>query len=134
MRRFGRLLFVMLLLVGACSDDDGDEASSTSTSTGSATTDGSATDATSTSTTAVERPEGPAADISEELTGGEGVFIGAVTPYEPDPGYVQEEYVAAGTATAYVQEEERTADGQWTVEPGENADYRTRVVVRRPEN
>ena len=40
--------------------------------------------------------------------------------------------MAAGTATSYSAAGELTADGEWTFEPDATADYRTRVVVRRP--
>ncbi|HEX7443782.1 MAG TPA: hypothetical protein VF320_07845, partial [Acidimicrobiales bacterium] len=52
------------------------------------------------STGAVARPAGPAADLSQELTGGNGVFMGAATSESlQGTGYVQHEYVATGTAT-----------------------------------
>lgn len=117
---------VLVLVAGACSDDSSDEASD-----GTTTSEASAPES-STSTT-LARPDGPAATLSEELTEGDGVFIGAVSPYEPDPGYVQQEYVAEGTATSYRAAGEMGGDGAWTFEPGESAEYRSRVVVRRPE-
>ncbi|MEW6271454.1 MAG: alpha/beta hydrolase domain-containing protein [Thermodesulfobacteriota bacterium] len=92
----------MLLAIGGCSD------SSSSTS-------------------------GPAADLAEELTGGSGPFIGeAVSPRLEDFGYVQREYVAAGTASSYRAVGALGADGRWTFEPELEAPYRTRVLVRRP--
>jgi hypothetical protein len=111
------------LLLGACSSNDGDDEASPSETDSSAVT-----------TTTEIRPEGATAELSEELTGGNGIFIGAATPYEPDPGYVQEEYVAEGTATSYQAVGEVTPDGAWTLEPDAEADYRTRVVVRRPQS
>ncbi len=80
------------------------------------------------------RPEGPVADVSEELTGGNGPFIGASTGIAAPDGYVDHEYVAAGTATAYTATGTLTNDGKWSLEPGTNASYRTRVVVRRPSS
>jgi hypothetical protein len=79
------------------------------------------------------RPSGPAADMSTELTGGHGVFMGEATP--PDLarlGYVQREYAAAGTATAYKAVGALTHDGRWKFVPDSSARYRTRVVVRAP--
>ena len=80
----------------------------------------------------VPRPEGPAADISEQLTGGQGVFLGSSVAREVDPGYVEEEYAAAGRATAYESVGALAADGMWTFRPTGKAAYRTRIVVRRP--
>lgn len=86
------------------------------------------------STTARARPAGPPADLSEELTGGNGAFIGAAPGSTLPASYVEHEYVAAGTATAYGLKGTLTGDGLWTFEPGTTAAYRTRVLVRRPAN
>ncbi|HVW26422.1 MAG TPA: alpha/beta hydrolase domain-containing protein [Polyangiaceae bacterium] len=78
------------------------------------------------------RPEGPVADVSEEITGGNGPFIGAASGLSEPDGYVDHEYVAAGTATAYSASGALTDDGKWTLVPSTSAAYRTRVLVRRP--
>ena len=79
-----------------------------------------------------ERPAGPAADVSEEIGGGNGPFIGAATGLQVPDGYVEHEYVASGTATAYEAQGPLSNDGRWTFEPGTTAAYRTRILVRRP--
>ena len=115
--------FVLVsLAVGSCSSDDGDDGASGTSSTQAP--------ASSTSTT-VDRPDGPVADLSEELTGGDGIYIGAAEASELE-GYEEREYVAAGTASSYSAAGELAADGEWTFEPDASADYRTRVIVRRP--
>jgi hypothetical protein len=58
-----------------------------------------------------------AADLSAVLTGGHGIFIGEATLRQLPAGWVEEERVAAGTASAP------------DVPP---APFRTRVVIRRP--
>jgi hypothetical protein len=80
-----------------------------------------------------ELPAGPAADVSEELSGGNGVFLGAATASSLPATYVEHEYVAAGTATAYTAEGALPDDGHFSLEPGTTAAYRTRIVVRRPQ-
>lgn len=78
------------------------------------------------------RPDGPAARLTRITTPGTP-FLGEATP--PDlaaAGYVEEEYLASGTATSYRPEGELTPDGRWTFVPDGSAPYRTRVVVRRP--
>jgi hypothetical protein len=76
---------------------------------------------------------GPAADVSEELTAGGGPFIGESTPPRLDQdGYVQHEYVAAGTAVSYRATEPLTGDGRWSFAEDGSAPYRTRILVRRP--
>jgi hypothetical protein len=77
----------------------------------------------------------PAADLSEQLTGGNGPFIGSAVPAQLQQyGYVEEEYVASGTAVSYRPTMPQTEDGLWSFEPDGSAQYRTRVLVRRPEN
>jgi hypothetical protein len=46
--------------------------------------------------------------------------------------YVQQEYAAAGTATAYTAPGGLSPDGRWSFAPSTSASYRTRVLVRRP--
>jgi len=86
------------------------------------------------------RPDGPVADVSEELTGGRGPFVGAASglgapmnySFTIPSGYAAHEYVAAGTATDYVASGTLTPDGMWTLEPNTTATYRTRVIVLEP--
>src|SRR5215470_9178416 len=147
------------LLVSACSD--GPTVGKTATATATATVPSTPSDTptaratatprdtdtpppTATPTATVrERPAGPAADVSEELTGGNGIFMGEadsfVPPdsyrFVPPDGYVDHEYVAAGTATAYGVvggTAALTDDGHWSFVPSTTAAYRTRVIVRRP--
>ena len=80
-----------------------------------------------------ERPQGPAADVSEELTGGNGPFVGAATGVAAPDGYVEHEYVAAGTATSYKANGALTDDGRWSFAPATTAPYRTRVARAPPD-
>tara|TARA_R110000823_G_scaffold144958_3_gene275055 strand:+ start:7417 stop:8859 length:1443 start_codon:yes stop_codon:yes gene_type:complete len=47
-------------------------------------------------------------------------------------GYRQSEYFLEGTASAFTNLSELGNDGVWSVEPGERAGYKTRIVVYRP--
>jgi len=116
----------LVLSVSACGDggDAADSPDSTDTTEGAETA----------SATAVNRPDGPAADISTELEGGDGVFVGSAEPGQLDASYEERELLATGTATAYEEAGERTADGRWTFTPGGTADYRTRIIVRQPKD
>jgi len=91
-----------------------------------------------TTTTAVIRPPGPAADLSQELRGGSGVFLpGGNAPTgaaQAAPGYTISEYAASGTAASYRVAGTLTPDGRWSFVPDGSASYRTRVVVRRPSD
>ena len=124
------LLAASLLTVASCSSDSSDDSSSDQTTT---TAPGGEGDTTAT-TAPVERPDGPAADLSEELTGGKGVMLAAADQMAFEaPGYVEHEYAAAGTAVRYTAEGDLPTDGTWELTEGDTADYRTRIVVRRPE-
>ena len=48
-------------------------------------------------------------------------------------GYEENEYFAAGTATAFTATSE-PSDGKWSVAPASTATYRTRIIVRRPKD
>jgi len=111
-----------LALLAGCSADD---------STSDAAGDGDEPATTST-TAAPDRPDGPAADLSEELTAGQAFLADLSTTDLDAAGYVQHEYVAAGTATSYRSDGELPADGRFELSEDASADYRTRVVVRRP--
>lgn len=93
------------------------------------TTSTAVTSAVATST----RPAGPEAELAP-LTGGNGVFMGeAAGPHLGVDGYVQREYSASGTATAYdAGSTGFSGDGHWTFTPSTTAPYVTRVVVRAP--
>jgi hypothetical protein len=114
------LLAAGLVAASACSDNSGDRATPT-------------TAAASPTSTTTPRPAGPAADLTTELRGGQGVFIGAAVADDlAAAGYVEHEYAATGTATSYRARGERSGDGRWAFEPAERARYRTRVLVRLP--
>ena len=47
-------------------------------------------------------------------------------------GYEKAEYFIKGTAQSYETIEPRTSDGKWDVEPVDEAEFKTRIVVYRP--
>src|SRR3954468_21229018 len=64
----------------------------------------------------IPRPPGPAADVSTELTGGKGAFIGSASAAGDElarAGYVENEFVAAGDAAAYANSGPFSGDGRW---------------------
>jgi hypothetical protein len=62
----------------------------------------------------------------------EGAGIVYPQPAAPAPeGYVEEEFFIGGTASSF-EAVDTPNDGMWTAAPGDEADYRTRVIVRRP--
>lgn len=86
---------------------------------------------------AAPRPDGPAATITGPMTGGKGVNIAAATPAGPAldaAGYDEAEFVASGTATSYSSAGALPADGTFALTPAKSAEYRTRILVRRPRD
>lgn len=114
------------LMVAACSSGDDDEPSAAT-----ATTDHEET------TTSMLRTERQPTVQPAALEG--PITVGQISPpADPRPvdlgaiGYVEEEFFASGTATAYASDGERTTDGQWALAPASTAPFTTRLVVRRP--
>jgi hypothetical protein len=117
-----------LVALLACSGGEPDGAASVTP-----TADSASADESTTTTTTIVRPDGPAADLSEEIVGAKGPFVAAAAPVELEAsGYVETEHVAAGTATSYTAAGPLAEDGTWTFQPADASPYRTRVLVRRP--
>jgi hypothetical protein len=118
-------LALVALLAPGCSSDDDDGAATRTTEPAVTTSADRGSDPS-------PRPAGPAADLSEEITGANDPFIGAAPGNVLATDFVEHEYVAAGTADGYEATGDLGTDGRWTFEPGGTADYRTRILVRRP--
>ena len=129
MRGFGltgavTVLVVAGLAVGCSSDDD-------------AADEGSATPAPDAREVPEAREEGPAAVFAGPLEGGEGIMLAVAADTGAaldEAGYTEAEYSASGTATSYTSSAALPADGAFELVPGGQADYATRVVVRRPDD
>jgi hypothetical protein len=125
-----RCALVLALVVAACG---GDDTSDTSPDTQPATT--VAPETTAPAPVGYSSGFDPTAVALPEVTpasGGKGApVMGASGPVDPF-GYVEEEFVITGTATAFTASGPLATDGRWDVEPGETAPYATRIVVRRP--
>lgn len=93
---------------------------------GCSSSDDSAAGTTEAPTFDARAPEEIAAPPAE----GNGMVVPQPATPAPDD-YVQEEYFLGGTATSF-DAVETPDDGNWTATPGEEAEYRTRVIVRRP--
>lgn len=121
---WGRGVVVALVvvgMVGGCSSDDDDDAADEEKET-----------------PVKERAEGPAAVFAGPLDGGNGIGLAAAvdvgTALE-EAGYAEAEYSAAGTATSYTSATTPLpTDGTFELSPGDEAEYATRVVVRRPSD
>ena len=78
------------------------------------------------------RSAGPAADVSEVLSGGHGVFIGSAVASPLPEGWLEEERVAAGRAVSYRSVGDLPGDGRFELVEDATADYRVRILIRRP--
>jgi hypothetical protein len=122
-RRFPALIALFVILLSGCSDgnNNGPSAGNADSSLGVSGADNPGV-------VPVPTPllEGP--------IDGPPVLVGTFIDL-PALGYTPEtEYLVAGTANAYVNVNELQPDGRWQVEASEQADYRTRIVVIRPED
>jgi len=78
-------------------------------------------------------PRVPNPTVSAVITGGtRGQPFGAFPPGQTPPGFVEEERFFSGTATSYAKVGEWTVDGAWSARPAGSAEYRVRMLVRRP--
>lgn len=121
MRRSLALLAVSALLVGACSDDD-----DTSSSEGATT---STAPASTTTEAEPEAAEAPDVEVEGPIPGEPQTSAAAGLD---EVGYVEEEYFVSGTAVSFTPQGELDPDGRWTLAEGEEAPFRTRILVKRP--
>ncbi len=117
--RFVFVVIVTVLIGTACSSGS--------------TTLKSATSKPTTPAAPTAAPAGPAARVVGRLRGGNGISLpsGAGTPL-PTRGWVEDEFAVEGTASSYRSDTELPTDGRFTLTEDTTADYRTRIVVRRP--
>ena len=75
-----------------------------------------------------------AAVVTGPVSGGtQGQPFGAMSTGElAQVGYTEAEYFVGGSATSYVPTGPLAVDGLWAVKPGASADYKVRILVRRP--
>lgn len=79
-------------------------------------------------------PAGPSARVVGVMTGGTGILLASANAPPLPSGWVEEELAIEGTAVSYTSEDPTPADGMLALAKGPSADYRTRIVVRRPGN
>lgn len=111
------------LLVSGCSSDSDDAGTATSTTTAPAAEEGP-------TPSAVDFEAATPTEVTAPPAEGNGPALPQPAAAVPE-GYVLEEYLVGGTATRF-DPVETPEDGAWVVEPGEEEEYRTRVIVRRP--
>ncbi len=71
--------------------------------------------------------------VSAPVSGGNrGQAFGAWTTAATPAGYVEEERFFSGAAAVYQKAGTWGVDGKWEATPGAHADYRVRMLVRRP--
>jgi Alpha/beta hydrolase domain len=71
-------------------------------------------------------------EISGPVTAGRFIEPASVPIDLPAKGYVEQEFFASGTASAYDLAGEVGSDGRWVAKASGTAPFCTRVVVRRP--
>jgi hypothetical protein len=111
----------LTLVVGACAGGGGGGVAAPLPAGRTATTLGAAADR--------ARPDGATPRVTGPLAGASGVS----SPVDiSTAGYVEDEFLLSGDATAYQRSGEWGSDGKWAATPTTAAAYTTRVIVRRP--
>ena len=139
----------LLLVIVSCSGSDSSTDTSTGSSDSAVSTEAPSTDApvepdftAVTPTTnavgdvTVEGPitvsnRVPLPDFLSEAPIGPVVLAGGLFEAEKF-GYTEEEFFISGTANSYRSVDPLSADGVWNVTKNDTAEYKTRIVVRRP--
>jgi hypothetical protein len=121
LRRSASPIVVTLLCALACACSDGNHNQNEAPSTLGVPGAGNA----STVTVPAASLEGPIA--------GAPILVSTFFPLAP-LGYEQAEYFVSGTASNYTNVNEPDSDGRWQVQPGGQADYKTRIIVNRPSD
>ena len=76
----------------------------------------------------------PNPTVSAAVSGGErGQAFGALTAADlAQSHYIETEHLFAGSANAYDKDGTWAVDGVWSVKPAKTAEYKVRMLVRRP--
>lgn len=138
------LIAALIVTLGACASDEdsgGIDSSSTSGAPASSAPTGSGPPGTTAPSDGSETP-GRGEAVAVPVASGplDGGRLGL--PFNPMParlaeeyGYVEEEYLVSGDATAFSGAGALDEDGFWQVEPvAEAAEFATRILVRRPSD
>jgi hypothetical protein len=110
------VLAMVVAALASCSSDDDDKGADASPS--------------GSETTAVAFEGSEPDEIAPPAAEGNGTILPQPSPALP-AGYVEEEFIVGGTATSF-EAVETPDDGFWAAAPAKEAEYRTRVIVRRP--
>ncbi len=74
----------------------------------------------------------PAPLVEGPITAGRAIIMQGTSFSLADEGYMEEEFFVSGVARAFTSFGALESDGKWDVEESSSAEYRTRIVVRRP--
>lgn len=137
------LVTTLALAAAACGDDDdaGDPDSGTTTTT---TAPDEATPPTTSAALASPTTDAPRPEIGDPIPTPNPAVTNppdAGSPFYQGVGidlsllgYEQSEFFVSGTARSFANVGDLDSDGRWAVEPAEEADYTTRIVVVRPSD
>ena len=116
---------VVALSLLACTGDDDGATPSSSIAESSSTTAGD--------TTTTEAAS-PATSVPARVANVSAAPDGTPNNSDVRDGYTEVEYFVDGTAFAYEPVGELGPDGEWELTQGDEADYRTRILVRTPSD
>jgi len=146
-RRLGFAVASLALVIAACGSGDDSTQSTEVAGTDAPVSEAPAATEAPVATDAPAVTEAPAlpgppaltdvatANVEGPVTGGAGQVVFGTSAFNGSRfGYQEDEWFIGGTATSYTSAEALSEDGNWTVETVDTADYKTRVLVRRPAN
>jgi hypothetical protein len=80
-------------------------------------------------------PRAPRVTVTGPISGGMGKPFALPPPADfTAEGYIEEEFFFEGGASAYTLQGEKTLDGKWSVTASSRAEYKSRLLVRRPKD
>jgi len=72
--------------------------------------------------------------VTGPITGGKGkIWMHSVIDLD-EYGYIEKEFFFEGDAISYSPKGDMTSDGKWTLEKSDKAQFKTRMMVRRPSD
>ena len=81
------------------------------------------------------QPAAAPASLSGPVSGGKGQAFGAMTAQDLAASrYIEAEYFVSGTSQSFEKSGSWGMDGKWAVTPAARADYKIRLLVRRPSD
>ena len=128
-RRMGMAAMALLVVLTACSDSDNNQPRAQKPQAANPVVEGPVTGGGGDDCCVLA---GGAIDLRDQGYTPGTPFYSGLAYAEAEVGYLETEFFISGTAHSYIATDEVGADGVWSVQTADAADYRSRIVVLRP--